>query len=135
MAKSDPLGSRPPPQEKAEGLFRTPSGSTGVSLSRPKAALHRAGSVPGRRTIPWTGIRSRRDKNCFQISVSALLICLAGVKTVVGPSMAVCPGAWEASAGLGGLRGEAEVLHRACRGLSAAGISVCPAFTPELSET
>lgn len=31
--------------------------------------------------IPLTRIRLRRDKNCFQISVSALLIHFAGVKS------------------------------------------------------
>lgn len=35
--------------------------------------------------IPWTRIRSRRDKTCFQISVSALLIYFAGIRTIDGP--------------------------------------------------
>lgn len=74
--------------------------------------------------IPLTRIRSRRDKNCFQISVSALLTHFAGVQTIGDPSLSHLPwgtqSLWSVWAGhQGGLRSRRST----CCGVSDRGIN------------
>ena len=80
---------------------------------------------PGWRMIPLTRIKSRRDKNRFQISVSALLTHFAGVQTIDDPSLSHLPwgtqGLWSVWAGpQGGLRSPRST----CCGVSDTGINL-----------